>query len=595
TGAEVRCLRGHEDTVTSVTYSFDGRWVMSGSVDHTVRVWDARTGAEVRCLRGHEDTVTSVTYSFDGRWVMSGSVDHTVRVWDARTGAEVRCLRGHEDTVTSVVCSPNGLWTVTGSRDGTVRAWTVHTGTQRRCLLGKANEIGDVSVSPDGRRIAAAASRSSLIVWGAASGAELLRFGMYDEDEAIYFGSHFTSVAYCSGGRRLVSGDGENRVRIWDAYTGEELHRLRGHEEHVCSVAISPNGQLIASASYDQTVRLWNTEGDEAAPVIDGLHMWKDRTIVYTPDARHIITGEAASSKQFVAGEPSCIRIWDADDAVEVGRIQYGEGPTVREVAVSPDGSWIAGVSTGEEATAQSGALSAPSSSATASMRTWDAVTRQQLLHVRAHCRVLFCVAVSSNGRLVAAGGGDREDRPGFMQIWHAGSGADYCSIHGHEEAVICLALSPDGRQIASASWDRTIRVWDLETAEEVHRLDVREGLVAGLAYSDDSRRLVCCTRDDRVRIWDIASGQCLSVLRGFGDTRAIAAGPQAFPFRALCRGGVTAIEDSGSGEVVAWYAAAFSVIASRPGGKGWAGIWEGTQERHFDAVALEGHGRPST
>jgi WD40 repeat protein len=119
-----------------VAYSPDGRRIISGSNDNTVRVWDAQSGAELACLRRHEESVTSVAYSPDGRRIVSGSDDHTVRVWDAQSGAELACLRGHEGSFLRVAYSPDGRRIVSGSSDYTVRVWDAESGECLEVIKG---------------------------------------------------------------------------------------------------------------------------------------------------------------------------------------------------------------------------------------------------------------------------------------------------------------------------------------------------------------------------------------------------------------------------------------------------------------------------
>ncbi|KAJ6592977.1 WD40-repeat-containing domain protein, partial [Mycena capillaripes] len=130
----IAVLEGHTSDVRSVAFSPDGKRIVSGSHDSTVRIWDAETGAALRePLEGHTDWVGSVAFSPDGKRIVSGSDDKTVCIWDAETGAALRePLEGHTDWVGSVAFSPDGKRIVSGSDDKTVRIWDAETGAALR-------------------------------------------------------------------------------------------------------------------------------------------------------------------------------------------------------------------------------------------------------------------------------------------------------------------------------------------------------------------------------------------------------------------------------------------------------------------------------
>jgi WD40 repeat protein len=154
--AENMILEGHTRPVESVAFSSNGLRIVSGSDDHTVRVWDAVSGAILHTLEGHTDWVRSVDFSPNGLRIVSGSGDHTVRVWDAVSGGILHILEGHTGLVRSVTFSPDGLRIVSGSDDHTARIWDAETGALQRIIEGNHGQslqsILDDSAIPNGRR-----------------------------------------------------------------------------------------------------------------------------------------------------------------------------------------------------------------------------------------------------------------------------------------------------------------------------------------------------------------------------------------------------------------------------------------------------------
>ena len=172
-GATVVPQMGHSAPVEAVAFSPDGRIVVSGSDDGTLKLWDVASGALVRTLKGHNQGVWSVAFSPDGRLIVSGGADKTLKLWDAASGALVRTLKGHHQAVRSVAFSPDGRNIVSGGDDKNVMLWEAASGALVRTLKGHNEGVGSVAFSPNGQVIVSGSDDSTVILWDAASGAQV--------------------------------------------------------------------------------------------------------------------------------------------------------------------------------------------------------------------------------------------------------------------------------------------------------------------------------------------------------------------------------------------------------------------------------------
>ncbi|MFA6371355.1 MAG: transglutaminase domain-containing protein [Methanothrix sp.] len=249
-GTEIRTLQGHSSWVNCVAFSPDENTLASGSGDKTIKIWDTASGTEIRTLQGHSDSVLSVAFSPEGSTLASGSSDNTIKIWDTASGTEIRTLQGHSDSVRSIAFSPDGLTIASASDDDTIKLWDTASGTEVRTLQGHSRGVNCVTFSPDGRTMASGSDDNTTKLWDTASGMEIRTL----EEQPI----SVHSVAFSPDGRTMASGGyGGNTIKLWDTASGTEVRTLEGHSSWVDSVAFSPDGRTLASGSSDNMVKLW--------------------------------------------------------------------------------------------------------------------------------------------------------------------------------------------------------------------------------------------------------------------------------------------------------------------------------------------------
>ncbi len=505
-------LLGHKKLAISVAFSPDGKRIISGSYDNTIKVWEAETGDELMTLRGHKECVKSVAFGPDGKRIVSGSDDKTIKIWDAATGTELRTLRGHGRSINLVAFSPDGKCIVSASADNTIKLWDAATGEKLLTLRGHRDEVKSVAFSPDGKRIASG-SQDRIKVWDAATGAELMTLRGHR--------GGVKSVAFSPDGKRIVSGSTNRTIKIWDAATGAELMTLRGHGNWIDSIAISPDGKRIISGGGDNTIKVWDSATGAELMTLRGHGDWVG-SIAISPDGKRIVS----------ASGDKTIKVWDAAIRAEVVTLR-GPQDYVLSIAFSPDGKRIAGTSadriavwdatTGEEVMTlhhirATDALFSPdgkrivSGSYDNTIKVWDSATGDELMTLRGHDDRVWSVAFSPDGKRIVSGSYDET-----IKVWDSASGDELMTLRGHKERVESVAFGPYGKRIVSGSEDKTIKIWDAVTGTELMTLRGHRGEVKSVAFSPDGKRIVSGSwdRDRTVKLWDAENGAELMTLRG--------------------------------------------------------------------------------
>jgi WD40 repeat protein len=471
-----RILEGHRSVITSIAFSSDNQYIVSGGYDYTARLWDAATGIQLRIM-GHGDAVTSVMFSDHGKnlRIVSGSRDCTVRVWDAMTGTQLRTMH-HERIVNCVAFSRDGQLIVSGSADRTIRVWDASTGIPRIVLSGHTDQVLSVAFSSDSNLIVSGSEDSTLRVWDTATGLQASQLVATGSEDAVTF------VTFSKDMRFIIAGTRYN-IRVWSADTVTSVLTIDHPIGSPSSIAVSRNENLIASESHHGTIRLRDaTAGDSQLCIEPGQKDWIT-SIAISDDGKLLAVGYRNGP----------LWVSKMTMSADVNRRNHtGHKDKIMAVAFSGDGMFIV------------------SGSADCTAKVWSAKTGVELSTMSGHTKSVTSVALSGDGKLVVSGSADCT-----VRLWEAKTSTELCVYAGHQSPILSVALSCDDKLVASGSMDHTVQVWDVMAGTHLYIMNGHDYMVTSTAFSDDSRFIISGAYDETVRMWDVATGTHRQTITG--------------------------------------------------------------------------------
>ncbi len=292
------------------------------------------------------------------------------------------------------------------------------------------------------------------------------------------------SAAFSPDGRRIVTASWDDTIRIWDAVTGQQLLQLGAGGVEAASACFSPDGKRIVAALWDSTAHAWDATTGQQLMQFDG-HTEGLNDIAFSSDGTRVVTSASDNTA----------RIWNAATGQELMQLS-GHTDNVRTAAFSPDGARIVTASNDKTA------------------RIWGAGTGRQLVLLSGHTDQVNSAAFSPDGQHVLTTSDD-----GTARIWDAATGRQLMTLNAHTKQVTSAAFSPDGLRIATASWDKFIRIWDSSTGQLLNVLGGHTGPVKSVAFSPDGKQIVTGSDDGTARIWDLAPSTA-SFVPFIGHTR---------------------------------------------------------------------------
>jgi WD40 repeat protein len=531
-------LRGHKKEILGVAVSPDGQRIATAGFDRRVKIWDATTGELMVTLPDkHTDQVFSVAFSPDGRRLASssGAVPNPgeIIIWDLTTGKPSRPpIREHTGWVARVAFGPDGSLAassgdlkIDGKETSVIRMWNAKTG-KSRVFRGHEQGLHGVALSPDGSLVAASSGSmdaeahgrpGEVIVWNARTRKELWH-GTTHKDAV-------TSVAFSPDGKRLASASWDRTVKVWDVASGRELFTLAGHFNEVNSVAFDARDRFIATGSDDQSVMVWDAKTGDHKLTFRG-HTGPVQSVAFIPNSERLVS----------ASEDHTAMLWDLGVDQEATTLPAHEDG-LTSVAFSRDGQSMASASEDKV------------------VKVWDATTNRLQFTLPDHPAPVWSVAFSPDGKYLAAGYGndDQADGTGAVRIWHLRTRQPILILDAPIGTVRSVAFSADGKRLVAGSgnWSRpdnaggvvpgAVYVWDAMTGKRLlPPLRGHPRLAWSVAFSPDGGTLASAGgenyQEGQVIIWDAATGKELRRTADYAmGVTSVAFSPDGKSFAAGC------------------------------------------------------------
>jgi WD40 repeat protein/uncharacterized caspase-like protein len=489
---ELNRLEGHSQQVNAISISDNGKIYATASNDGTVKVWQAN-GNLLKTLTSEQAQMHSISLRLDDSeqqiinslyipqktskstgnsiYVISTNDDSIVQL-RAKSNQQLISSYSHPESVNHLSLSPDQKLLATTTIDGKIYIWNKE-GILQQTLTGHTGEILDIQFLPDKIN----SDRYKLISTGVDKTVKIWQVFNRDRNQA----EEIYSVAISPKNPDTFAaaiGDvnGDSKIKIWrNNHDGTQklIHTLLGHQATISQIKYSPDGKIIASASWDQTIKLWQAQTGELINTLkgdqDGIN-----SIVFSPDSQTLIS----------AGEDKTIKIWNLVGQAKLIKTLTGHTDSIKTVTVSPDSKFIASAGYDNK------------------IKLWT-IKGDLLQTIKAHNLAITSLAFTPDSKFLASGSWDNT-----VKIWsikNAGKSSELLhTLTGHQDGVTTVSFNSNGTVLATGSGDRTIKLWNPKTGELIKNLRGHTSQINSLAFSSDDQSIISGESQQGLFWWNL-------------------------------------------------------------------------------------------
>ena len=418
--------------------------------------------------------ILSVAFSRDDQLLASSDTQGNIYLREMPYGRIKAVYSAHQTWIWKVAFSPDGRWLASGSYDGMVKIWEVATG---QCVntINHKNPVGYLAWSPDGTQIASVGLGPCFNIWDVETGTLVNTLDIQAPRLAcVAWGQSRTSAG--DSFSLLVCPDGDRKILLWDAVSGEQLQVLSGHTDLVWSVTLNSDGTLLASSSQDGTIKIWDLATHQCLQTLHS-HYGIAWSLTFSRDSQML----AASCQN------AAIQLWETATG-QLLKVFHGHISNVWSVAFNQTGNLLA--SGGDDQC----------------IKLWNMTTAECLQTWQGYSLAIW--DISSNGQQLASAHQD-----GTLCVWEPVIGICRHRFQAHNSLIWAIAFSPNDQILASASQDKTVKLFNTETVQCVLTLEEHRNLVLAVAWNASGKTLASASVDSTVKIWDADTGKCRHTL----------------------------------------------------------------------------------